>query len=941
MLRKLMFMAVIAIFPLFFASSAAADDLVTFNRNYIPDALRCCHIRVMAKIDSMAIGLLPPGQYDLMKGIITDSRLVENNTNIDLLWIASSDENSAAPALYETEHFKLIKVDNNQAQMLLSSGISMRKCLDLNLPADPGFEIPPRINISNILLTDIDSLMELVSVDSIYSYLERLQEFQTRYTNTDSFWAASQWIHDKFQAWGYDSLEFQNFGWAESQSCNVIATKVGQIYPDEVVVIGGHFDSVVYDGGDPTIYAPGVDDNATGAVMTMEIARVLANTPLKRTVRFVTFGAEEQGLIGSQIYVTYALQRNENIELMINADMIGNVGDAYYDFIAGCNARGLPFANILANIAESHTTLIPYIQINQSFSSDQMSFDNAGFRVIYSTENDFSPNWHRQSDILDNINVVYAGNIIRCNLGLLLIAIDLPSPVSGLMAANAGDGNSVYLEWESSSDEDIIGYEVYSGLSPSTVSIIDTTTVIADTIRGLQDGTRYYFGVATIASDGSRSVIDEIVSATPRIRPTRPDTLIVTPEFGRIMIEWTLSPDRDFHYYQLYRRVGGNGEFQPYQNVTAGPEYIDQGLQSNTRYYYYVTSVDTTGLESESSNTDYAKLLSLDSGILFVDETRDGSGSQGQPDSAQQDSFYNYITSQYRVTKHDTQYDGLLRINDFGAYSTVVWVDDDASGHALADIDQDLARYLDIGGNLFFTGWRAFYSYNNGRPFSFQAGAFPYDYLHIGSVYSTNIKDFTGATGMTGWPNLSVLPERTLPSWNGRLLGVDVMGPFDLLDTIYTFNSVSGDTLLQGKPVGIVRQGPNYKAVYFTFPLLVMPDDSVRIVFNKVMEFFGEQTDIKPDNEENILPSGIFLAQNYPNPFNGITKISFSLSKPGKIHLGIYNILGQEISILFDGQFQAGNYVTEWDSKEMTSGIYFYRLSTSSGSISQRMVLLK
>jgi aminopeptidase YwaD len=79
---------------------------------------------------------------------------------------------------------------------------------------------------------------------------------------------------------------------------NIIVNIPGSELPNEVVLIGAHFDAVPG--------APGADDNGTGTAALLEVARVLKDHPNKRTIRLVFFNLEECGLIGSSRYVTQA-----------------------------------------------------------------------------------------------------------------------------------------------------------------------------------------------------------------------------------------------------------------------------------------------------------------------------------------------------------------------------------------------------------------------------------------------------------------------------------------------------------------------------------------------------------------------------------------------------------------------------------------------------------
>jgi hypothetical protein len=88
---------------------------------------------------------------------------------------------------------------------------------------------------------------------------------------------------------------------------------------------------------------------------------------------------------------------------------------------------------------------------------------------------------------------------------------------------------------------------------------------------------------------------------------------------------------------------------------------------------------------------------------------------------------------------------------------------------------------------------------------------------------------------------------------------------------------------------------------------------------------FGEITvDV---NELKVLPSEFSLSQNYPNPFNPITQINYSVLKNSFITLKVYNLLGEEVTTLFEGFKLQGNYTAIFDAKGLSSGIYLYRMT--------------
>jgi photosystem II stability/assembly factor-like uncharacterized protein len=83
------------------------------------------------------------------------------------------------------------------------------------------------------------------------------------------------------------------------------------------------------------------------------------------------------------------------------------------------------------------------------------------------------------------------------------------------------------------------------------------------------------------------------------------------------------------------------------------------------------------------------------------------------------------------------------------------------------------------------------------------------------------------------------------------------------------------------------------------------------------------------------------LQQNYPNPFNPSTKISFSIPKSGYTSLKIYDVLGNEVSNQIEGELNEGNYEIQFNASNLSSGIYFYSLTSGEFSKTMKMILSK
>lgn len=95
------------------------------------------------------------------------------------------------------------------------------------------------------------------------------------------------------------------------------------------------------------------------------------------------------------------------------------------------------------------------------------------------------------------------------------------------------------------------------------------------------------------------------------------------------------------------------------------------------------------------------------------------------------------------------------------------------------------------------------------------------------------------------------------------------------------------------------------------------------------------------DQEEaQLVPKNFELFQNYPNPFNPATAISYQLSAVSHVRLGVYDALGRQVALLVDAEQPAGRYQVTFDAKELTSGVYFYRMQAQpiSGGASNTFV---
>ncbi|MCS7054299.1 MAG: T9SS type A sorting domain-containing protein [Ignavibacterium sp.] len=97
----------------------------------------------------------------------------------------------------------------------------------------------------------------------------------------------------------------------------------------------------------------------------------------------------------------------------------------------------------------------------------------------------------------------------------------------------------------------------------------------------------------------------------------------------------------------------------------------------------------------------------------------------------------------------------------------------------------------------------------------------------------------------------------------------------------------------------------------------------------KQIDFGGTSDYSKVVSVEVLNPNEFSLEQNYPNPFNPSTKINFSLAVDSKVSLKVFNVLGQEVTTLLNGNLAAGYHEINFKADGLNSGIYFYKLEAT------------
>jgi hypothetical protein len=120
--------------------------------------------------------------------------------------------------------------------------------------------------------------------------------------------------------------------------------------------------------------------------------------------------------------------------------------------------------------------------------------------------------------------------------------------------------------------------------------------------------------------------------------------------------------------------------------------------------------------------------------------------------------------------------------------------------------------------------------------------------------------------------------------------------------------------------------------------------DDIRIYdyalsIGEISKLYSEPSAIRSDTKE--MPTSYKLSQNYPNPFNPVTTIKYDLPQNVPVKLQVFDLGGRLVQTLVDEEKPAGHYTIVWDTLNISSGIYFYRLQAGEFTSVQKCIKLK
>ncbi|HOP08339.1 MAG TPA: M28 family peptidase [candidate division Zixibacteria bacterium] len=406
----LLFVALISLTPL-----VQADDLYFIEVGSAEDAaaLNATGATPLARLSSGYLVLTDDKSSVLLDRSGLKSDHVASGVTVDQLALDNRLDRANVdryPLLFEAGNFRLYRVDlDNPSIQAEQPQLSRIHPGSIKIEYRP--EAMPYLDKLAMDSRDIslDSLISLISQDSLYSYLHRLQAFYRRYAGTDSNKVSRDWIAGKLTDFGYDSIVIDTFmtsiSGAQTECYNVVAIKTGSRFPDHEVIIGAHRDAV--------ISSPGADDNGSGTVGVMEMARVLYDLETDMTIKFILFDAEEEGLLGSYHYAEEAAAREDNIVYMFNMDMIANIDNDSDVTVYHGDETGL---SVLFNqLSDSLVGITGHLAGNIA-ASDHYPFSQEGWTVTFPIEYIFSDYYHTSHDSTVYCNFDYLKRIVQAGL---------------------------------------------------------------------------------------------------------------------------------------------------------------------------------------------------------------------------------------------------------------------------------------------------------------------------------------------------------------------------------------------------------------------------------------------------------------------------------------------------------------------------------------------
>jgi hypothetical protein len=258
---------------------------------------------------------------------------------------------------------------------------------------------------------EITTLVRLVDENKIKADVIHLSSYRNRSAGSEDNRQAVNWTEDRLKGLGYQTQQICY----RTGVCSVIADKLATTESNKTLLVLAHVDSV------GRAFA-GADDNASGTAVLLEMARVMANSNLRKNLRFFVTNGEENGLLGAKHYVRELEKAGtlEQISLALNMDMVGfneRNGIVELETNSPYEAVALKFADH----AHTYTTLKTKVTLN-AWGSDHVPFLEKRVPALLTIENwdTKTPCYHAACDKPETLNYAYAAEIGRMNVAAIM-----------------------------------------------------------------------------------------------------------------------------------------------------------------------------------------------------------------------------------------------------------------------------------------------------------------------------------------------------------------------------------------------------------------------------------------------------------------------------------------------------------------------------------------
>lgn len=253
---------------------------------------------------------------------------------------------------------------------------------------DPAQYIPE--DIINAPDSILHGIIEGISKDSLFSYLTHIDSYYQRNTGSDTtssdygIGAVRRWIYQKFGEFSSNQenrlvttyMDFDKAICGKNHHRNVLAILPGlDTTLHEVLIVEGHYDTRCEDACDTNCYTPGMEDNGSGTVLVMELARVMSRFAFDHTIVFATVTGEDQGLYGAKAFAKYVSDNEIPVMAVFNNDVIGGIicgatssppSCPYMNHIDSTNVRIFSYSLFSDSSRNSqHKQLVRYIKLQQ------------------------------------------------------------------------------------------------------------------------------------------------------------------------------------------------------------------------------------------------------------------------------------------------------------------------------------------------------------------------------------------------------------------------------------------------------------------------------------------------------------------------------------------------------------------------------------------------